>query len=274
MRGTVAVAVVWVACSGGSSPPADGALPAAPDPRFKWVGAFPSYSTGTEFVGGDNLGFSSNTQLFGPAAVGSGGEAVGFDYAPTTPVALFSSGFAQDGGSELDFEKGVMTSACYTGFELSYTWQAANATTMLQIDTGGSAGDLVQAVQAAAASGFVTTALAFTGQEWEQIAYADSSTSDTYDTTVQTGDITTAGTMAQAVASDGYVITAFGQIDGSTYGVVGTKIVGSAASHDVMVVQVVAAGSTTAIGDAQAQGYAFVGAYFTDPVTAMFVLER
>jgi hypothetical protein len=274
MRGTVAGAVVWVACSGGSSPPADSALPAAPDPRFKWVGAFPSYATGTEYIGGDNLGFSSMTHVFGPAAVGSGGEAVVFEFAPTTPVELFSSGFGQDGGSELDFEKGVMTSACYTGFELSYTWQAANATTMLQIDTGGSAGDLVQAVQAAAASGFVTTALALAGPDWELIEYADSSTSDTYDTTVQTGDITTIAAMAQSVAGSGYVITALGQIDGSNYGVVGTKIVGSAASHDVMVVQVVAAGSTTAIGDAQAQGYAFVGAYFTDPVTAMFVLEH
>ena len=274
MRCTVAFAVAWVACSGGSSPPADSALPAAPDPRFKWVGAFPSYSTGTEFVGGDNLGFSSNTQLFGPAAVGSGGEAVGFDYAPTTPVALFSSGFAQDGGSELDFEKGVMTSACYTGFELSYTWQAANATTMLQIDTGVRADDLVQAVQTAAANGFVTTALALAGPDWELIEYADSSTSDTYDTMVETGDVTTIGAMAQAIASDGYVITALGQMDGSNYGVIGTKIAGSAASHEVMVVQVVAAGSTTAIASAQMQGYAIIGAYYADSLTAMFVLEH
>ncbi|HEY1815206.1 MAG TPA: hypothetical protein VGG74_22820 [Kofleriaceae bacterium] len=277
MRGTVAFALVWAACGGGSNSSTDSAAMGtpAPDPRFKWVGAFPSYTTSTELVGGTGVGFGSTTSVFGPAAIGSGGEAVVFDYAPATAVGPFSSGFEEITGTPSALAgSAVATSFGFTGNEVVYTWQGMNATTTMQMYSGGSAGDLMGSVQTAAATGDVTTALAFDGSERVMFAYADSSLSDTYDTTAQTGDVTTIGTMAQAVASGGYVITALGQIDGSNYGVVGTKITGSAATHDAMVITIAAGGDTTPLATAQMQGYAIVGAYFTDPLTGMFVLER
>jgi hypothetical protein len=276
MRGTVAFVLVWAACGGGSKSSTDSALgPPAPDPRFKWVGAFASYTTATELVGGTGVGFASTTDIFGPAAVGSGGEAAVFEYAPTTPVGPFSSGFEQITGTPSTLAgSAVATSFGFTGDEVVYTWQAMNATTTMQMYSGGGAGNLADAVQTAAATGNVTTALAFDGSELVMFAYADSSLTDTYDTTAETGDVTTIGAMAQAVASGGYVITALGQIDGSNYGVVGTKVTGSAPTHDAMVLSIAAGGSTTALAAAQMQGYAIVGAYFTDPLTAMFVVER
>ncbi len=271
MRGAFVVALA-AACGGGSSSSGDGT--AAPDPRFKWVGAYSSYATGVQYVGGNGVDFMSTMDVYSPAAVGSGGEALVFDFTPPATLA-FTSAFNEAAGSAQAAAMGeVATSLAFTSSDYVLTAQAANATTTAQFSNGGSAGDLASAVAMASANGYVTTAIAFDGTQRVMAAYADSSAAATYDTTAQTGDVTAIATMATSIAGSGYVITAFGQVDGSIVGVVGTREAGWTATHDAMTVSLSVGGSDSALAAAQTQGYAVVGGYFSDPLTAVFVLER
>jgi hypothetical protein len=280
MRGALVFAFVLACNSGGggstsqshdAAPDAPG--PPAPDPRFKWVGAYSSFTTGAQYVGGDGVTLSSTASVYSPAAVGSGDEALTFAFTPPTSLS-FTSAFGETSGTLAVAAGMVATSLAFTSSDYVLTTQSANSTTTPTTMSGGSAADLASAVSTAAASGAVTTALGFDGTDRVMLAYADSSVTATYDTTVQTGDITTIGTMATAIAGSGYVITALGQIDGSNFAVVGTRETGSAATHDAMTVTIAAGGADSALAGAQMQGYAVVGGYFSDPLTAMFVLER
>jgi hypothetical protein len=272
MRGAFVVAVA-AACGGGSGTSSDGASGApAPDPRFKWVSAYSSYATGVQYVGGNGVDFTSTTNVYSPAAVGSGGEVLVFDFVPQ-PLT-FTSAFTQAAGSAQAAAMGeVATSLAFTSTDYVLTAQSANATTTAQFSNGGSAGDLATDVAMASANGYVTTAIAFDGTQRVLAAYADSSVTATYATTAQTGDVTEIATMASAIAGSGYVITAFGQLDATTFGVVGTIESGWTATHDAMTVSLSVGGSDTALAAAQMQGYVVVGGYFSDPLTAVFVLE-
>jgi hypothetical protein len=262
------------ACGGSSNSSGDGAAGgAAPDPRFKWVGAYSSYTTGVQYVGGNGVDFTSTMDVYSPAAVGSGGEALVFDFAPPATLA-FTSAFSEAAGSAQAAAMGeVATSLAFTSSDYVLTAQSANATTTAQFSYGGSAGDLASDVAMASANGYVTTAIAFDGTERVLAAYADSTAAATYDTVAQTGDVTEIATLTSSIAGSGYAITAFGQVDATTFGVVGTRE-GSAATHDATTVTLSVGGNDSALTDAQMQGYAVVGGYFSDPLTAVFVLER
>jgi hypothetical protein len=245
----------------------------APDPRFKWVGAYSSYTTGVQYVGGNGVDFTSAMDVYSPAAVGSGGEALVFDFTPQTGLA-FTSAFSEAAGSAQTAAMGeVATSLAFTSSDYVLTAQSANATTTAQFSTGGSAGDLASDVAMASANGYVTTAIAFDGTQRVMAAYADSSVTATYETTAQTGDVTQIATMTNAIAGSGYVISAFGEVDGSNFGVVGTREPGWTATHDAMTVSLAVGGGDSTLAAAQMQGYVVVGGYFSDPLTAVFVLE-
>ncbi|HEY1552471.1 MAG TPA: hypothetical protein VGG28_31805 [Kofleriaceae bacterium] len=274
MRGTLVIALA-AACGGGSSGSSDGGSgSAAPDPRFKWVGAYSSYATGVQYVGGNGVDFTSTMDVYSPAAVGSGGEALVFDFTPP-PGLAFTSAFSEAAGSaQMQAMTAVATSLAFTSTDVVLTSAMPNATTTAHVANGGSAGDLAGDVATAAASGYVTTAIGFDGTQRVMASYADSSVTATYDTTAQTGDITEIATMASAIAGSAYVITAFGQVDGSNFGMVGARESGWTATHDAMTVSLAVGGSDGALADAQMQGYVVVGGYFSDPLTAVFVLER
>jgi hypothetical protein len=274
MRGAIVVALA-AACGGSSSSSDGGAGTPAPDPRFKWVGAYSSYTLGAQYVGGNNITLGSTTTVYAPAAVGSGGEALSFSFMP--PAALtFMSAYGETGAMlDIAGSDQVVTSLAYTDGYHVVTSQSASATMMSMATTAASATNLVEVVENLGQMNAVTTAIAFDGSTIQVLAYVDSRGSNTYAATVMTCDVTTVGSMTTSLAGDGYVITALGPIDGgSLFGVVGTSIGGSATPHSAMSVTYAVGGDSSALAAAETQGYAVVGGYFSDPLTAVFVLER
>src|ERR1700735_3948852 len=128
MRGAIVVALA-AACGGSSSSSDSGASSPAPDPRFKWVSAYSSYATGVQYVGGNGVDSTSAMDVYSPAAVGSGGEALVFDFTPQAGVA-FTSAFTEAAGSAQTAAMGeVATSLAFTSTDYVLTAQSANATT-------------------------------------------------------------------------------------------------------------------------------------------------
>ena len=127
MRAWAYGALAFIGCHIGTGDDSiDGPIATMPDPNFKWVGAFPSY-TATEMLSVPNPNDIRNPgTVFAPAAVGSDGSFVSYAFLPTNVllpvVSLYSSLSA---GAETLAETpdalGVVTSLTYVaGSDGSY----------------------------------------------------------------------------------------------------------------------------------------------------------
>jgi hypothetical protein len=244
-----------------------------PDPDFKWVGAFPSY-TATEVTGpmAGKAGF-----VFAPAAVGSDGSFVTYEFTPANVVLQTA---APD--SELFAEMGtpgaigLVTSLSYVdgGYVATVddpeilTFETSVSTT--SVATFAADVEFVNDMYSP-----IPTAIAFDGSQAHVFESSRNVTFDFLTSKALTGSASDIPSMVSQLADTGFIITAFGQLDGTpTFGAVGVYSPPSdKISRDAVVAQSfpgTGSGSATALF---AAGYVPVGGYVSNGAT-YFIFEK
>lgn len=258
---------------------------AAPDPRFKWVGAFPALSVLESFGGEAGMTIAASNELWMPANADTS-EFEAYEVVPTVAVDSFSSAIDSPYGS--DFSADFTTQTIITGLGFNATGVvvtyegAPSPASNAGYELSGSAAtgsDFAAYVAAEIGSGFVTTAIGYDGALFHLCAYADTASSAQYEATTLTGSAADVAAMAGALAQSGYIITAFGALDATTYGAVGTRVAGTAASYDARVIPDLGSGSGVGVDQVPppylGSGYAIVGSYtVAEPFNVWWIIER
>jgi hypothetical protein len=280
--------LILAACGGGAQTGPDAAAitdttaPAAvPDLRFKWVGAFPAYtsprSTNVAFLagGGPMTQTLDGQDAWSPFELGGGDSWQMSDFTAGVPVDHLTS-IAQAGpladapGVLAGFPVGDVITA------LDYTTDAYAVIADTAVPPDGKLVTTLGGVAAAAAlSGYVSTqagnhavvtALGFDGTTINVASYAEQNDTAIYQTSVAVATTTSLTAQAQTLAAGGYTITAIGRTSATNYALVGTRIAGTATPREVKVVAV------PDPMDDFAQGFVVVGMYFDGADHA--ILER
>lgn len=258
---------------------------AVPDARFKWVGAFPSYTVVNSLAGATGTLTAATNGLWMPAHA-DGLEVEAYLVAPDTEVQTFSTALDSARGSGSGFEADetlqyVITSLGFNGAGAVVTYQGVDETNQgLEAANGsgdGSGSELPDFVAAAIGQGYVTTAFGFDGSAAHYVAYANTASTTTYDAQALTGSAADIATMATTLAQGGYIITAFGSLDAATFGMVGTRVSGTTTAREAMVIQNEGSGGGQLVPPTYlANGWAIVGGYATaDPSFALsWIIER
>lgn len=281
-----------VACGGEPAAPLDapqadaaidGAPPqvAAPDPRFKGVGAYAAYSSHGYEISSYGIGFTLSHSLFTPTATNPTDPrdlTWAYEFSATDKTfAPVESHYDLIGTSQIallgEFERSrILTSLDFTTDAFAMTSTATDASPSITTHVGSTAdlAALTAWVTGAAAQGQVTTAVAYDGTAIEVVAYASDATP--YDVSVVSADATTVQAQAQALASAGYIIAAFGRLDASHYALVGTRTSSAAPARSIMIAGYI--DSSMPAMDLLAQGYAIVGGYVDASAAPRFILEK
>jgi len=245
-----------------------------PDPDFKWVGAFPSYTATEVTTVPVSAAGRDPGSVFAPAAVGSDGSFVTYLFEPTD-VMLATQ------GPDSSIYSGPGTAGS-TGLVTSLTF--VDATTYVSttdepehefafnISTTSVASFAMDVEFVEDMYGPIPTAIAFDGSQ----AYVFNSMRDVsfrfLTSKALTGSAADIPAMASQLAGSGFIITAFGQLDAApTYGMVGVSA--DENRHDAVVAQSfpgTGSGSAMALFDA---GYVPVGGYVSNGAP-YFIFEK
>jgi hypothetical protein len=277
MRAWAYAALAFIGCHIGTGDDSiDGPIATMPDPNFKWVGAFPSY-TATEMLSVPNPNDIRNPgTVFAPAAVGSDGSFISYAFLPTNVLLPVATPYSSiDAALDTSPELGLVTSLTYVnGSDASYVATTDNPYSQQSFQLGVST---TSTATFASDVAFVEdmyspipTAVAFDGSQ----AYVFKSEREPplafLNSKGLIGSADDIPALASQLAGSGYVITAFGQLDDvPTYGLVG--VYGPAT--DAIVAQSFPGTGTGSAIELFAAGYVPVGGYVQNGAT-YFIFEK
>lgn len=307
-RGVLSLAVLGTACSSGGSPPptvdsgpaldAGGPVVAAPDLRFKWVGAglkMHLYGLGPLPSGTVGNGFKI-TVPYGATPLDLSGDPFelitrGFSVPDLEPMIVTgASGELPDIQADLDqlVDPRTVVVSLDTGF-LDTTSATGNGS-YIAVLSGSQDGDLYEPLYQPYSRGTTTaagladwmatqlspgqvvTALGPTAGGLFVTAFGRVGDSTSYETQVVTATLGDLVSQLQGLAEGGYVITAFGRADSGTFSAgnfvaVGTRPPGQTAPRTLAAVDqlcVAGSGEDLPVQSLFDEGYALIGAVDED----------
>jgi hypothetical protein len=306
--GVLFLAVLGAACSSAGSPPptvdggskvdSGGPVVAAPDLRFKWVGAglqMHLYGLGPLPLGDVGNGFKI-TAPYGVTPLDLSGDPFefitrGFSVPDLEPMIVTgASGQLPDIQSDLDqlVDARTVVVSLDTGF-LATSLAAENGS-YIAVLSGSQDGDLYEPlyqpysrgtttaagladwIATQLSPGQVVTALGPTSDGLFVTAFGRVGDSTSYETQVVTATLDDLVSQLQGLAEDGYVITAFGRADAGTFAAgnfvaVGTRAPGQTSPRTLAAVDqlcVAGSGEDLPVQSLFDEGYALIGAVDQD----------
>ncbi|HEY3808095.1 MAG TPA: hypothetical protein VGL61_36190 [Kofleriaceae bacterium] len=241
---------------------------APPDPDFKWVGAFSSY-TAIEITAPVNQ--PKTGVVFSPAAVGSDGSFITYEFSPTNLLV--------EGPWPLSYVLADAQNPAELGTPTSMSFAGSGYVVTIDNDlfTTESNYNLATTSVATFVKDFeftsdetapIATAIAFDGRQAYVFESERNGEDEFWTSKALTGSADDIPALASQLADAGFVITAFGQLDAvPTYGLIGVGPFPWLYTLDAVV-----AGPGSAI-DMFAAGYVPVGGYVSDGAT-YFIFER